>query len=34
MRINGDPEELGFWNKGKGPLRMKECKEEIVWLTG
>ena len=23
MRINGDPEELGFWNKGKGPLPMK-----------
>ena len=22
MRINGDPEELGSWNKGLGPLRM------------
>jgi len=34
MRINGDPEELGFWNKGLGPLKMKESKDEIVWLTG
>lgn len=22
MRINGDPDELGFWNKGDGPLPM------------
>ena len=23
MRINGDPEELGVWNKRNGPLKMK-----------
>lgn len=23
MRINGDPEILGFWNKGTGPKRME-----------
>ena len=34
MRINGDPEELGLWNKGLGPLKMNEAKDEIVWLTG
>jgi hypothetical protein len=34
MRINGDPEELGLWNKGEGPLPMTAAKEDIVWLTG
>jgi len=34
MKINGDPEELGFWQKGKGPLCMQEAKQEVVWLTG
>jgi hypothetical protein len=34
MRINGDPEELGFWNKGQGPLKMQKAKNEVVWLTG
>lgn len=34
MRINGDPEELGFWNKGKGPLKMNRAKQDVVWLTG
>jgi hypothetical protein len=33
MRINGDHEKLGNWNKGKGPIKM-EKGEEIVWLTG
>lgn len=33
MRINGDPEELGLWNKGKGPLTMQESNQEVVWLT-
>ena len=33
MRINGDPPELGFWNKGAGPLKMS-LGPEIVWLTG
>jgi hypothetical protein len=33
MRINGDTEKLGNWNKGKGSLVMdKGC--ERVWLTG
>jgi len=22
MLINGDPEELGLWNKGLGPVKM------------
>lgn len=34
MRINGDPEELGFWNKGLGPLKMQRAKQDVVWLTG
>ena len=34
MKINGDPPELGFWQKGLGPVEMKEAAEEIVWLTG
>lgn len=34
MRINGDPEELGFWNKGDGPLKMARARQEVVWLTG
>lgn len=34
MRINGDPTELGFWNKGDGPLPMKLSKSDVVWLTG
>ena len=32
MRINGDPEELGVWNKRNGPLPMK-LGHEITWLT-
>jgi hypothetical protein len=34
MRINGDPPELGFWNKGTGPVRMKQSEKEVEWLTG
>jgi len=34
MRINGDTEELGSWNKGIGPLKMKIAKKEVAWLTG
>ena len=34
MKINGDPPELGFWQKGLGPIEMKEATDEIVWLTG
>ena len=34
MKINGDPEELGFWQKGKGPLPMQLAKQEVTWLTG
>jgi len=33
MRINGDLEKLGLWNKGTGPVRMSKGKE-ITWLTG
>ena len=33
MRINGDLPELGAWNKGDGPVRMK-YGEERIWLTG
>lgn len=33
MRINGDPPELGSWNKMQGPLRMS-VGPEVVWLTG
>ena len=34
MRINGDPEELGLWNKGLGPIKMSRAKQDVVWLTG
>ena len=35
MRINGDPPQLGSWNNPElGPVRMKEAKQEVVWLTG
>lgn len=27
MRINGDIEKLGIWNKGEGPIAMKLGKE-------
>jgi hypothetical protein len=33
FRINGDPEELGVWNKRDGPIKMSVYKE-IKWLTG
>ena len=33
MRINGDPDELGFWQKGSGPVKMETSKKEVVWLT-
>ena len=33
MRINGDTNRLGNWNKGTGPLLMQKGKER-VWLTG
>eukprot|EP00347_Sterkiella_histriomuscorum_P011252 403373163 len=33
MRINGDIEQLGMWNKGTGPERLVQG-EEITWLTG
>jgi len=33
MRINGDTDKLGNWNKGKGPLKM-EVGNERIWLTG
>lgn len=33
MRINGDTNRLGDWNRGTGPLIMKQCAER-VWLTG
>jgi len=33
MRINGDPTELGLWNKGLGPIKMS-IGPEVVWLTG
>ena len=33
MRINGDTNRLGNWNKGSGPLFMEKGKER-VWLTG
>lgn len=33
MRINGDTEELGMWNKGNGPVKLVQG-EEIIWLTG
>jgi hypothetical protein len=34
MRINGDPEELGFWSKGCGPVTMGIAKKDVIWLTG
>lgn len=34
MKINGDPLELGFWQKGLGPINMQVAQKEIVWLTG
>jgi hypothetical protein len=34
MRINGDIPELGFWNKGTGPIKMEKSSREITWLTG
>jgi hypothetical protein len=34
MKINGDPPELGFWQKGLGPVNMTPAVNEIVWLTG
>ena len=34
MRINGDPEIMGFWNKGTGPKKMAVAQKEVVWLTG
>lgn len=34
MRINGDPPELGLWNKLEGPLKMQRARNEVVWLTG
>lgn len=34
MRINGDPEELGLWNKGLGPIKMNRSDRDVVWLTG
>jgi len=33
MRINGDTNRLGDWNKGAGPLIMKQGKEQVR-LTG
>ena len=33
MRINGDPEELGGWNKRDGPIRM-QLGAEVEGLTG
>lgn len=33
MRINGDPDELGPWNKGIGPVKMEISETEVVWLT-
>jgi hypothetical protein len=33
MRINGDTEKLGSWNKGTGPILM-ERGEPREWLTG
>ena len=34
MKINGDPEELGRWSHGAGPVSMGIAKEYVVWLTG
>ena len=34
MKINGDPPELGFWQKGDGPISMKLAQNDVVWLTG
>lgn len=33
MRINGDLDQLGMWNKGDGPIKMT-YGEEMTWLTG
>ena len=33
MRINGDTDKLGNWNKGKGPIVMQKGAER-AWLTG
>jgi hypothetical protein len=33
MRINGDTEKLGDWNRGLGPLNMT-IGPQIIWLTG
>ena len=33
MRINGDTENLGSWNKGVGPILM-EKGDPREWLTG
>ena len=34
MKINGDTEELGFWQQGAGPVNMQVAPKEVVWLTG
>ena len=34
MRINGDIEEMGNWNKGEGARPMQLSETEITWLTG
>ena len=34
MKINGDPPELGFWQKGDGPISMQLAQNDVVWLTG
>ena len=34
MRINGDTDQLGFWQKGKGAMTMERAKQDVVWLTG
>ncbi len=34
MRINGDIQEMGNWNKGEGPRPMSVSDTEVKWLTG
>ena len=34
MRINGDPVELGSWNKLTGPIIMGQSTQAVKWLTG